>query len=89
MDCIFIGKRMAYIHPDQCIDCAACEPVCPVEAIYYEDDIPPGQEQFITENARFFEEPLPGRSDPLGNPSGTAGVGVLGVDTAYVRNLGA
>ena len=31
---------MLYIHPDECVDCGACEPVCPVEAIYYEDDLP-------------------------------------------------
>ncbi|WP_455431073.1 4Fe-4S dicluster domain-containing protein, partial [Saezia sanguinis] len=28
---------MLYIHPDECVDCGACEPVCPVEAIFYED----------------------------------------------------
>lgn len=68
MDCIFIGNRMAYIQPDECIDCGACEPACPVEAIYYEDDMPPEQEQFVIENARFFNEPLPGRSAPSGIP---------------------
>ena len=31
---------MLYIQPDECVDCGACEPVCPVEAIYYEDDVP-------------------------------------------------
>lgn len=85
MDCIFIGNRMAYIQPDECTDCGACEPVCPVEAIYYEDDMPPGQEQFVAENARFFDEPLPGRTAPLGHPGGTRGVGALGVDTPYVQ----
>ena len=38
MDCIYEGQRMLYIHPDECVDCGACEPVCPVEAIFYEDD---------------------------------------------------
>ncbi|WP_084787261.1 ferredoxin [Nocardia sp. Root136] len=85
VDCIFIGDRMAYIQPDECTDCGACEPACPVEAIYYEDDLPSGQEQFITENALFFHEPLPGRIEPLGHPGGATSVGVLGVDTAYVR----
>jgi NAD-dependent dihydropyrimidine dehydrogenase PreA subunit len=32
---IYEGLRMLYIHPDECVDCGACEPVCPVEAIYY------------------------------------------------------
>lgn len=38
VDCIYEGKRSLYIHPDECVDCGACEPVCPVEAIFYEDD---------------------------------------------------
>src|SRR4051812_47784241 len=37
VDCIYEGARMLYIHPDECVDCGACEPVCPVEAIFYED----------------------------------------------------
>ena len=40
VDCIYEGERTLYIHPDECVDCGACEPVCPVEAIYYEDDVP-------------------------------------------------
>ena len=45
VDCIYEGERMLYIHPDECVDCGACEPVCPVEAIYYEDDVPGGVER--------------------------------------------
>src|SRR4051812_30719587 len=30
VDCIYEGGRMLYIHPDECVDCGACEPVCPV-----------------------------------------------------------
>ncbi|MGY0498540.1 ferredoxin [Nocardia sp. FBN12] len=86
IDCIFIGDRMAYIQPDECIDCGACEPVCPVEAIHYEDDLPAGQDQFIIENRRFFDEPLPGRPLPLGQPGGAATIGPLGTDTNFVRN---
>ena len=33
VDCIYEGPRSLYIHPDECIDCGACEPVCPVTAI--------------------------------------------------------
>src|SRR5699024_11411270 len=40
VDCIYEGNRMLYIQPDECVDCGACEPVCPVEAIFYEDDTP-------------------------------------------------
>lgn len=85
IDCIFVGDRMAYIQPDECIDCGACESVCPVDAIFYQDDIPPGQEQFVIENARFFTEVLPGRVTPLGHPGLGTSLGTLGVDTAYVR----
>ena len=35
VDCIEQGERMLYINPDECIDCGACEPVCPQEAIYH------------------------------------------------------
>ncbi len=42
VDCIYEGERMLYIHPDECVDCGACEPVCPVDAIAYEDDVDPG-----------------------------------------------
>jgi NAD-dependent dihydropyrimidine dehydrogenase PreA subunit len=43
VDCIYEGGRMLYIHPDECVDCGACEPVCPVTAIFYEDDVPAGR----------------------------------------------
>jgi NAD-dependent dihydropyrimidine dehydrogenase PreA subunit len=40
VDCIYEGPTKLYIQPDECVDCGACEPVCPVEAIYFEDDLP-------------------------------------------------
>jgi len=40
VDCIYEGERQLYIHPDECIDCGACEPVCPENAVYYEGDLP-------------------------------------------------
>jgi ferredoxin len=66
------------------VDCGACEPVCPVEAIYYEDDLPADLKPYQDDNARFFAEPLPGRDRPLGSPDGAAKTGVLRVDTALV-----
>ena len=54
VDCIYEGGRMLYIHPDECVDCGACEPVCPVEAIYYEDDVPEEWKPFIAANAQVF-----------------------------------
>ena len=43
-----------YIDPDTCIDCGACEPVCPVEAIYAEEFVPEEEQEFIQKNADFF-----------------------------------
>ena len=40
VDCIYEGETMLYIHQDECIDCGACEPVCPVKAIFAEDETP-------------------------------------------------
>ncbi len=40
MDCIYEARGCCHVHPDECVDCGACEPVCPVEAIFYEDDLP-------------------------------------------------
>ena len=87
VDCIYEGERMLYIHPDECVDCGACEPVCPVEAIYYEDDLPDQWQAYVGENARFFAEPLPGRSEPLASPGGAARLGVVGADTPLVAAL--
>jgi NAD-dependent dihydropyrimidine dehydrogenase PreA subunit len=87
VDCIYEGERALYIHPDECVDCGACEPVCPVEAIYYEDDLPDQWSTFLGDNARFFTDPLSGRAEPLGSPGGAAQVGPLGVDTGYVASL--
>ena len=64
VDCIYEGARMLYIHPDECVDCGACEPVCPVKAIYYEDDVPEPLRPYIDENVKFFTDTLPGRPIP-------------------------
>lgn len=84
VDCIYEGERARYINPDECVDCGACEPVCPVEAIYYVDDLPPQWSQHLEDNARFFAEVLQGRSEPIGSPGGAAGAGAFGVDTPLV-----
>lgn len=72
VDCIYEGDRMMYIHPDECVDCGACEPVCPVEAIYYEEDLPGELADFRAVNAEFFAE--------LGSPGGAASVSPVGTD---------
>jgi ferredoxin len=75
---------MLYIHPDECVDCGACEPVCPVEAIFYEDDVPDNWTAFTDDNARFFTERLPGRDQPVASPGGASKIGPVGVDTDLV-----
>lgn len=84
VDCIYEGGRTLYIHPDECVDCGACEPVCPVEAIFYEDDLPEKWQVYRDDNARFFTDTLPGQDQALGSPGGAAKIGPLGVDTDLV-----
>ena len=55
VDCFYEGPTFLVIHPDECIDCALCEPECPVEAIFAEDEIPEGQEIFLELNAELAE----------------------------------
>ena len=40
VDCFYEGAQMLYIHPEECIDCEACVPECPVEAIFSEPNVP-------------------------------------------------
>jgi NAD-dependent dihydropyrimidine dehydrogenase PreA subunit len=49
------GEPILYIDPDECIDCGACEPECPVEAIFAEDDLPEEWSRFTEINAKYFE----------------------------------
>ena len=51
VDCFHEGPNFLVIDPDECIDCTLCEPECPVEAIYAEDELPEGQEAFLALNA--------------------------------------
>jgi len=51
----FAEVTMLYINPDECIDCGACEPACPVNAIYEESAVPEQWRQYIKINADFFK----------------------------------
>ena len=79
VDCIYEGARMLYIHPDECVDCGACEPVCPVEAIFYEDDVPDQWKDFYKANVEFFED--------LGSPGGASKLGKIDKDHPVVAAL--
>lgn len=54
VDCIEMGEEQYYIDPDICIDCGACQAVCPVEAIVYEEDLRPEEEIYLEKAREFF-----------------------------------
>lgn len=84
VDCIYQGLRSRYINAVECIDCGACEPACPVEAIFLAPHVPDAQQAHVADNTSFFTTTLPGRAAPLGNPGGADACGVVGVDTPLV-----
>ena len=59
VDCIYEGPDQLYIHPDECIDCGACEPECPVTAIFAEDDIPANLTRYVQLNRDAFKSETP------------------------------
>ncbi|HDP89534.1 MAG TPA: ferredoxin family protein [Thioalkalivibrio sp.] len=67
VDCFHEGPNFLVIDPDECIDCTLCEPECPAEAIFPEDDVPEGQEQFLELNAELAKSwpVITQRKDPL------------------------
>jgi NAD-dependent dihydropyrimidine dehydrogenase PreA subunit len=76
VDCIYEGERMLYIHPDECVDCGACEPVCPVDAIFFEDDLPGELGEYHQANVEFFAQ--------LGSPGGASKTGKINADHPIV-----
>jgi NAD-dependent dihydropyrimidine dehydrogenase PreA subunit len=50
------GVKMLYIDPEECIDCGACEPECPVEAIFAEEDLLDEWSNFLEINAAYFKD---------------------------------
>ena len=79
VDCIYEGERMAYIHPDECVDCGACEPVCPQNAIFYDEEVPDEFTPFMDANREFF--------DDLGQPGGAKNVGPQKHDAPLVLQI--
>jgi NAD-dependent dihydropyrimidine dehydrogenase PreA subunit len=58
VDCIHgqDSDEQLYIDPDECIDCGACEPVCPVEAIFPEETLPEKWKDYIQKNRAYFNK---------------------------------
>ena len=56
VDCFHEGPNILVIDPDECIDCTLCEPECPVNAIFSEDEVPSDQAQFLELNAELSKE---------------------------------
>ena len=56
VDCFHEGPNFLVIDPDECIDCALCEPECPVAAIFSEDELPDDQKEFLELNKDLAEK---------------------------------
>lgn len=56
VDCFHEGPNFLVIDPDECIDCTLCEPECPADAIFAEDDLPDDQQKFLELNAELAKE---------------------------------
>ena len=67
VECFYEGQQILYIHPEECIDCEACAPECPVEAIFPEENVPGEWEAFIELNAEMAPqcEVLAEKKEPL------------------------
>lgn len=68
VDCFYAGENTLIIHPDECIDCGACEPECPTTAIFEESDLPEDQAAYIDINSVFSGCKEPGHADTTGWP---------------------
>ena len=82
--CAHKGNCARYVDLDECVDGEAYERLCPVEGIYYEEDVPERWSTFPANNAAFFAEPLPGAVIALTFAGGAVELGVLGVGAERV-----
>ena len=59
VDAFHEGPNFLVIDPDECIDCTLCEPECPINAIYPEDDVPDDLRSYIDKNRDVFASDSP------------------------------
>ena len=67
VDCIHFEEgsdRKLFIDPNECIDCGACEPECPVTAIFPEEDVPANLKEYVQINRDVFKS-----ANPPGRPT--------------------
>ena len=90
VDCFYEGPEFLVIHPDECIDCGLCEPECPIDAIFADDELPKDQIEFIEINAKLADvyeniteasEPLPD-ADSFKNVEGKKQFLNIGINTS-------
>lgn len=79
VDCIYVGGRMSYINPNECIDCGACASVCPQEAIFFAADTPEPLGGYVDVNREFFEE--------IGSPGGAGALDLTDRDHPAISAL--
>ena len=86
VDCFHVGPNMLVIDPDECIDCTLCEPECPAEAIFSEEELPDGQQAFKALNAELAKK-WPVITEKKDRPGGRKGMGRLPQQAADARTL--
>ncbi len=67
VDCFYEGANFLAINPDECIDCGACEPVCPAQAIFVDEEVPEKWKEYTELNRKFSTEwpKISKKKDPM------------------------
>lgn len=74
---------MMYIHPTECINCGLCLSICPVDAIFADDELPENESRYLAINAEFFTDAVTG----WGDPGGASEIFISDLDHAEVASV--